>query len=332
MVVLELMRTVERLSEGGTTEISISSADELTLVQQWCEKTGNTVVSTVMVNGDAGSATISRGHPINPASMLPADRLPGARLWLYTNFNCNLSCDYCCVGSGPKVEKRELGVERIDSLVREAADWGVREVYLTGGEPFLLPNIGEIVKNCVAIMPTTLLTNGMLFRGHGLTQLKSMPREGFALQISIDSAADEIHDSHRGKGSWARAIAGIQVAMAEGFRVRVAATIASTQDLQLDVLHDFFDGLGIPREDQIIRPVAAQGVADDGVLFTRESVVPEVTVTAEGVYWHPVAATDDQALVTTQIEPLAPALNEITRLFNKQWAANAAATSLFVCA
>lgn len=332
MVILELMRTVEKLAEGGTTEIGIRSAEDLTLVQQWCKKTGNTVVSTVIVNGDEGSATVSRGHPRSPESMLTADRLPGARLWLYTNFNCNLACDYCCVGSGPKVEKRELGVERIASLAREAAEWGVREIYLTGGEPFLLPTIGEIVNNCVAILPTTLLTNGMLFRGHGLTQLKSMPRENFALQISIDSATSEIHDSHRGKGSWVRAIAGIQTAKAEGFRVRVAATIASAHDVQLDVLHSFFDGLGIPRDDQIIRPVAQQGFAEEGVIFTRGTVVPEVTVTAEGVYWHPVAAIDDQALVTTQIEPLGPALSEITRLFNEQWAANAAATSLFRCA
>jgi hypothetical protein len=30
------------------------------------------------------------------------DRLVGSRLWLYTNFDCNLSCDYYCVRSLPR--------------------------------------------------------------------------------------------------------------------------------------------------------------------------------------------------------------------------------------
>ncbi|GAC1479452.1 MAG: hypothetical protein NVS1B16_10400 [Pseudarthrobacter sp.] len=50
------------------------------------------------------------------------------------------------------------------------------------------------------------------------------------------------------------------------------------------------------------------------------------------MYWHPVAATDDQALVSTQIEPLGPALSEVYRLFAEQWAAAGAAAKLFPCA
>jgi hypothetical protein len=38
------------------------------------------------------------------------------------------------------------------------------------------------------------------------------------------------------------------------------------------------------------------------------------------VYWHPVAAIDQNAMVTRQIEPLTPALDEIARLFPEQWA------------
>jgi hypothetical protein len=34
-----------------------------------------------------------------------ADRPVGSRLWLYTNFDCNLRCDYCCVRSSPKAPR-----------------------------------------------------------------------------------------------------------------------------------------------------------------------------------------------------------------------------------
>jgi len=329
---MALMRTIEQLAEGDTAEFVVASASELELVRRWCEKTGNTLVSTLMVEQDSGQVTVGRGRPRNPATMIPADRMPGARLWLYTNFHCNLACDYCCVASSPKTDPRLLGIDTIQALVTEAAEWGVQELYLTGGEPFLLPNIDDIVQSCVDRLPTTLLTNGMLFRGQGLRKLRAMPREGFALQISVDSPTAEVHDSHRGAGSWVRALAGIRVALAEGFTVRVAATISAHDDPALDELHALFDSLGIPRADQVIRPIALQGVADEGVVFSRESLIPEVTVTAEGIYWHPVAALDENALVSRQVLPLGPSLDRVQELFAEQWSSVTAATSMFACA
>lgn len=56
------------------------------------------------------------------------------------------------------------------------------------------------------------------------------------------------------------------------------------------------------------------------------------TVTAEGIYWHPVAALDENALVSRQILPLAPALDRVSKLFTEQWSSVTAATSMFACA
>jgi len=251
---------------------------------------------------------------------------------MYTNFHCNLSCDYCCVASSPQTPRRELGADRIARLAREATDWGVREIFLTGGEPFLLADIGTIVASCAELLPTTVLTNGMVFKGRGLRALESLPRTGVALQISLDSATPELHDSHRGAGSWTRAVAGIRTALALGFRVRVAATVAAPPPGALAAFHDFLDDLGIAPEDQVVRPIAKEGAAVKGQVLTRASLVPEITVTADGIYWHPVAAIDEGSLVTRQIEPLTPALDEIARSFAEQWARAASAAELFPCA
>ena len=56
------------------------------------------------------------------------------------------------------------GFERIAS---EAAELGVSEIFVTGGEPFLLADIGDILASCTVAAPTTVLTNGMLFAGGG---------------------------------------------------------------------------------------------------------------------------------------------------------------------
>ena len=332
MVILELVRALGPLAEGATAEIPISNHSDLDTARQWAIRTGNTFVSGSYDDDGPGVVAVRRGRPPDPALSLGADRLPGARLWIYTNFHCNLACDYCCVSSSPKAPARELGAQVIARLASEAAAWGVGELYLTGGEPFLLPDIAEIVVSCTAVLPTTLLTNGMLFRGPGLRSLRAMPREGFALQISLDSGTPGPHDANRGAGSWARAVVGIHTAVDAGFRVRVAATIAAPTADELQQLRAFLDSLGVAPADQIIRPVAHQGAADSGVRLTRRTLVPEVTVTADGVYWHPVAATDEQALVTGQIEPLATALDLVTTLFAQQWAADTAAAALFPCA
>ncbi|UJL32158.1 radical SAM protein (plasmid) [Mycolicibacterium vanbaalenii] len=332
MVILDLIRLMGTLADGATGEVTVRSAAERELAEKWCARSGNTVLDADTDASGAGTLTVRRGRPPDPAAVLGPDRMPGARLWMYTNFHCNLACDYCCVASSPQAPRRELGADRIARLAREAADWGVREIYLTGGEPFLLPDIGTIVRGCAALLRTTVLTNAMVFRGRGLQELESIPRDNVALQISLDSATPQLHDAHRGQGSWAKAVNGIRLALDRGFRVRVAATVAAPGPGELGSFHRFLDDLGIAPDDQIVRPIAHEGLATEGVVITRASLVPEITVTADGVYWHPVAATDEQALVTHQVEPLTPALDEISRAFAEQWARAATAAQLFPCA
>jgi hypothetical protein len=172
----------------------------------------------------------------------------------------------------------------------------------------------------------------MVFKGRARRALESLPRDGLALQISLDSATPARHDLHRGAGSWVKAVDGIRLALSLGFRVRVAATVAASAPGELAAFHEFLDELEIAHTDRLVRPVAQEGAAPEGVQLNRQSLVPEATVTADGVYWHPVAATDERALVTRSVEPLTPALDEINRLFAEQWARMAEATALFPCA
>ena len=326
-MILELVAAVGSIAEGDVVSVPLSAAADADVAAAWCARSGNTLVST----GPA-EIVVRRGRVTRPLDALPPDRRPGARLWLYTNFDCNLRCDYCCVRSSPQAPRRELGLERVRRLAAEAADAGVGEIYLTGGEPLLLPDIGEIVAACVAVRPTTLLTNGMLFRGRRLAALLAMPRQGFALQVSLDSATSARHDQHRGSGAWARALAGIRTAVSAGFRVRVAATVDLDDAAEERALRDLLTREGIGAADQVVRPVARRGFAERGVAVTVESVVPEVTVTADGVFWHPVGADDADQLVTREIFPLAAAIERVRSRFEHQREQAQRAARLFPCA
>ena len=254
------------------------------------------------------------------------------RLWVYTNFDCNLQCSYCVAMSGPRAERRGLALRAFRRLVDEAAAYGIDELFITGGEPFLLPDLGETVTACTDALPTTLLTNGMLFRGRRLATLRGMPRDRLRLQISLDSAGPERHDAHRGAGTWTRALTGIRTALAEGFAVRVAATLVSQDPAEARNLRNFLGELGIPEEDQVLRPLARRGHAAAGLELTTDSLVPEITVTADGVYWHPVGADDADQLVTRDLFPLARAVDLVLTRFRAQLHTLTERAQAFPCA
>ena len=201
---------------------------------------------------------------------------------------------------------------------------------MTGGEPFLLKDIGDIVAACAAAAPTTVLTNGMLFAGRRLATLRSLPSDRVTLQISLDSPTPERHDGNRGKGTWARAWSGIERARAEGFRVRLAATVAS--DDEAEAFRRFLDAQRIGEENRVIRRIVRRGFATEGVALARVDLVPEVTITAEGVYWHPVGAEDADLLVTADIFPLAQAFAAVRRAVDREGDHQRRLATIFNCA
>jgi hypothetical protein len=285
-------------------------------LETWCRFTGNALLEATVESGRA-RWVFRCGAVAVPAEAENKDRRPvGSRLWLYTNFDCNLHCDYCCVRSSPTVPRRELGFARVQRIAREALELGVKEIFVTGGEPFLLEDIGDILLSCAAAAPTTVLTNGMLFTGRRAESLRALPRDRIVLQISLDSAKPELHDLHRGPGTWARTREGIQRARGHGFRVRLAATVST--DAEAGAFRQFLDEEKIAAEDRVIRRIALRGAAAEGVAVSRADLVPEVTITADGVYWHPVGAEDADLLVTRDIFPLSESFAAVGRAFDRE--------------
>ncbi|HZE69588.1 MAG TPA: radical SAM protein [Pyrinomonadaceae bacterium] len=307
----ELIAVLRRSRPGDLVAV-IGDEDIGSELETWGRFTGNPVLE----------ATVEKGRKrwlfrCGAVAVHSEDNRPmGSRLWLYTNFDCNLRCDYCCVRSSPTAPRRELGLARVQQIAREAAQLGVKEIFVTGGEPFLLENIGEILVACAIAAPTTVLTNGMLFTGRRAESLRALPRDRIVLQISLDSAKPELHDLHRGAGTWARTREGIKRARELGFRVRLAATVST--DAEAEGFRQFLDEEKVAAEDRVIRRIALRGSATKGVAVTRADLVPEVTITAEGVYWHPVGAEDADLLVTRDIFPLSESFAAVRRAFDRE--------------
>ena len=308
----ELIAVLRRSRPGDLIALTADGESIGPELETWCRFTGNPLVEATVEKGR--SRWVFRYGAV--AGLTQENRPVGSRLWLYTNFHCNLRCDYCCVRSSPTVPRRELGLARVQRIAREAAELRVKEIFVTGGEPFLLEDIREILLSCAAAAPTTVLTNGMLFKGPRVESLQQLPRDRIVLQISLDSASPELHDLHRGPGTWARTREGIQRARAQGFRVRLAATVST--DAEAEEFGRFLDQEKIAAEDRVIRRIALRGSATEGVAVTCTDLVPEVTITAEGVYWHPVGAEDADLLVRRDIFPLSESFAAVRLAFERE--------------
>jgi pyruvate-formate lyase-activating enzyme/TusA-related sulfurtransferase len=322
----ELIDAVRSSRHGDLIALTGDNASLGADLELWCRFTRNALIETTTEESHI-RWVIRRGEaPANAVGGRPL----GSRLWLYANFDCNLSCDYCCVRSSPKAPRRELGLKTVRRIAREAVELGIAEIFVTGGEPFLLSDIGEILAACAAAAPTTVLTNGILFVGPRLEALRALPRNRLTLQISLDSPTPQRHDRHRGAGTWVRAWKGVERARAEGFRVRLAATVFS--DDEAEEFRRFLDAQKIDSRDRVIRGVALRGQATEGVALARADLAPEITITAQGVYWHPVGTEDADLLVTTEIFPLEQSLSAVRRAFDQENQHRSALATIFNCA
>ncbi|MGA8116615.1 MAG: radical SAM protein [Actinocatenispora sp.] len=213
------------------------------------------------------------------------------RLWLYTNFHCNLHCWYCSVASSPKARQRELGLDRFRALVDESVAEGFTELYVTGGEPFLLPWIVEALEYASDRIATVALTNGMLYRGRRRTELERLAhRDNLILQTSIDGAKAATHDRNRGEGSWERAMEGIRIARSLNLPVRVGLTETDQNTGEVPELRAMLEEHGITGPDFAVRPLVKRGKSSEGIEIDDANTVPELAVTADGWHWHPAGA------------------------------------------
>lgn len=236
------------------------------------------------------------------------------KLWIYTNYDCNLKCSYCVAKSGPNVPRRALGLTNVQCLVDETVSLGFSDVFFTGGEPFILDDIYEMLVYSASRVKTTVLTNAMLLRGPRLERLVSVaetvPKENLIVQVSLDGGRPEDHDAYRGQGTWEKTVEGIRLLQEQGFQVRLGTTETPVNSPHLNILCEFHRSLGIPDEDHFVRPLAKRGYSREGLELDMGNLVPEVTVNVDGVFWHPLS-TDADMQVSRSLFPLAESVEKI---------------------
>jgi Fe-coproporphyrin III synthase len=126
-------------------------------------------------------------------------------------YRCNLRCKMCNIWQ--KAPAKELSLEEIDRFFRVSNRFSW--VGITGGEPFLREDIGEVIKvilgNCPELSAIHFATNGTMSE-RIIDVVKealryTQGRTALLFTLSIDGPPD-LHDKIRGQeGAWAKCMA-----------------------------------------------------------------------------------------------------------------------------
>jgi organic radical activating enzyme len=137
-------------------------------------------------------------------------------LWFQvTGTLCNLECTHCFIACSPTNHHLKfLAPDTVYRYLDEAAQLGMRDVYFTGGEPFLHKQILPMLARALQIAPTTVLTNGTLITpavAEALVALEAESPYSLEIRVSLDDVDEARNDAVRGHGAQAKALRALRL-------------------------------------------------------------------------------------------------------------------------
>ncbi len=159
-------------------------------------------------------------------------------LWFQiTGTLCNLTCVHCFISCSPTNHSLKfLESETVYRYLDEAVQLGVREIYFTGGEPFMHKDMLPILERSLQVAPTSVLTNGTLITprvADALGDLQAASQYSLEIRVSLDDVDEAQNDAVRGKGALRKALQALRLLQARGIPPIVAVTeyLYANQDI-----------------------------------------------------------------------------------------------------
>ena len=190
--------------------------------------------------------------PINPTAF--ETRLPivvlGSldELWFQVaGTRCNLTCTHCFISCSPHNDSFGfLTLADVERRLQESVEWGVKEFYFTGGEPFLNPDLIAILERTLDFGPATVLTNGTVLKPEWLERLRAAEQGSLyslEFRVSIDGPTPELNDPIRGPRTFERAMCGVELLVQFGFLPIITMTRVWDESQDAEILGLFRDVL-----------------------------------------------------------------------------------------
>ena len=206
--------------------------------------------------------------------------------WIHLLQTCNLACTHCLVSSNPQGAKGpDTGFYM--KMIDQAYELGVRRFYFTGGEPFVRPDIFELIRHITDKKKAELiiLTNATLFQGDRLESFKTLDREKLKFQVSLDGTHPEVNDPIRGRGVFEKASESLKTLNALGFETSLTAVVTRANLKDLENLPALAHALGaksvhlmwLHKRGRILETAGDAAFPDTGELLVLSRKVKEAS-------------------------------------------------------
>ena len=197
-------------------------------------------------------------------------------LQLFLTHRCNLQCTHCYASAGNPLDG-EISTSDWIEVIDQFTTMNVGNVVtLSGGEPLVHPEFDKIARHAKNTgCKVYLLTNGVSVTS--LDRARSLTATLDSVQLSLEGTVEDIHDAIRGKGSFQRAITGLDFLLTAGMPVELVFVVlpGNVADLR-DNLGDFVARFQNPNLSVALGVVnfigRAQGIMND----PPESLVGQV--------------------------------------------------------
>ena len=185
--------------------------------------------------------------PNSPGEKCGMHAHPLGTIYFYLTEGCNLCCRHCWIepkSQGKKKQYPGLDVELFRSILSQGKPLGLFSVKLTGGEPLLHPQIGEIIEIVREEKLTlNIETNGVLCTPDLARRIAACGNRFVA--VSLDGADAQTHEWVRGvEGSFDGALRGIGNLVEAGIRPQVIMSIMRRNVDQMEALVRLAERLG----------------------------------------------------------------------------------------
>ena len=150
-------------------------------------------------------------------------------LWFNTGTLCNLACTNCYIESTPTNDRLEyIRLGEVQQFLDEiqSQNLGTKEIGLTGGEPFMNPDIipimGAILRRGFQLLVLTNAMRPMAKLADQLLKLQELYPQQLTIRVSVDHYRPELHEEERGARSWQPMLDGLCWLSNNGFNLDVA--------------------------------------------------------------------------------------------------------------
>ena len=168
-------------------------------------------------------------------------------VWEITT-SCNMNCNHCCSNANKTHNNDFLFLSRKETVIFKKIDemisLGVKEFYISGGEPFLMKDIFPfLIYLKEKKIKVSIATNGYFISEEFTKKISKIGID--LLHISIDGHCEKIHNSLRGGNFFKQVIKNIIILLDYNVPIRIGCIVWKKNEYFLEEMVQFCIKLGV---------------------------------------------------------------------------------------